>query len=191
MWRETFLKEAQEALSLDYIQQGNIKVGDFVYTPMLGKDPAAKDPVADKPLFVPDKLYKVLEIPKDAGLPVGIIVASEKGNWFLDGREGYISYFYHKKLSHDDRLGLLDVVPLKIMELLNKYGEVPRTHIISTIMQDNYSRDTKVMQQMKEDIVEAIYLLLQSNKIEQGSRAGFYKLTTDGLREMNLSPEKL
>jgi len=36
------------------------------------------------------------------------------------------------------------------------------------------------MQQMKEDIVEAIYLLLQSHKIEQGARAGFYKLTTDG-----------
>ena len=43
---------------------------------------------------------------------------------------------------------------------------------------------------MKEDIVEAIYLLLQSHKIEQGARAGFYKLTTDGLREMNLPPEK-
>jgi len=190
MWRETFLKESQKQLSLEYLQDGNIQVGDYIYTSLIGYEPTSTDPKKDKPLFLTDKLYKILEIPEEGRTPIGVIVNSEKGKWFLDFREGYIDYFKHKQLSTDDRLGMLDVIPFKIMELLNKFKEAPRTHIISTIMQDNYSRDAGKMQNLKEDITESIYLLLQSHKIEQGSRPGFYKLTIEGMREMNLTPDK-
>lgn len=190
MWRETFLKEAQHNLSLEYLQEGHLEVGDYIYTSMIGYEPDATNPKEDKPLFLTDKPYKVLEIVKEGGTPTGVIMESEKGPWAMDFREDYITYFKHKQFTTDERLGLLDVVPFKIMELLHSYKEAPRAHIISTILQDNYSRDADKMQQLKENISESIYLLLQAGKIEKGNRPGFYKLTIDGQREMSLSLKK-
>lgn len=183
MWRDLIDKIAQQKLSLEYIQEGHVKPGDFISTTTTGYSP--NDKKDDKPLFIADKLYKVIDVLREGDKPVGVVVNSEQGKWLLDARQSYIQYFNHVDLSPEERLGLLDVIPLEIMQFLDKYKEVPRTYIISELMQSHYSNDIRVMKKMKDDVTEAIYLLIQAGKIERGSRPGTYKLTLDAQRDLH------
>lgn len=174
-WRDVMKVTADRTLTMNDLK--SIRVGDYLVPVVEGFDP--QDTEKTVPLFKQGKPYEVLEVT----LP-GIVIESEKGNWWVDFSQGFGKFFTLKKLNNDEKLGLLGSLPFEIMKLLSEHGSIFRTRIITAIMQIYYTDDTVEMKELRDDTINSISLLLRTGKIEYGDTVGLYKLTPEGLKEM-------
>jgi len=178
MWRDTMLKKVIAEDSTLTVQDVNsLNVGDYLIPITNGFEP--EDQVQEVPLFIKDKTYEILEVK-----PPGVVIESEKGNWWLDFSEGLGKFFRLKQLNTEEQLGELESLPYEIMKLLNTHGEIPRSRIITAITQMNSVTDKVNVSALRNKIIKAIGLLFQSGKIQQSEKVGIYKLTPEGLKEM-------
>jgi len=178
MWRDVMLKEViAEDNTLTVQDVKSLNVGDYLIPIINGFEP--EDQVQEVPLFIKDKTYEILEVK-----PPGVVIESEKGNWWLDFSEGLGKFFRVKQLTSEEQLGELESLPYEIMKLLNEYGDVPRSRIITAVIQMSAVTDSSEVKALRNNIIKAIGLLFRAGKIQQSEKVGIYKLTPEGLQEM-------
>lgn len=178
MWRDVMLKEViAEDTTLTAQDVNSLNVGDYLIPITNGFEP--EDQVQEVPLFIKDKTYKILEVK-----PPGVVIESEKGNWWLDFSEGLGKFFRVKQLTSEEQLGELESLPYEIMKLLNEHGDVPRSRIITAMIQMNAVTAPSAVKALRANVIKAIGLLFQTNKIQQSEKVGIYKLTPEGLKDM-------
>ena len=180
-WRNTLIVTADENETLTLKDLRNINVGDYLIPIVTGGDP--KGSGNTEPAFVQGKEYEVLQIAPE-GNPIGVVLASERGKWWLDFTEGYGKFFTLRKLTDDEQLGALESLPNEIVKLLYEHKKIPRSRIITELMQVYYTDDVAQMKKLRNDIMLAISLLLRSGKIEHSEKVGIYQLTQDTEQEM-------
>jgi len=180
-WRESMIITADENDTLTLKDLRNLNVGDYLVPVVTGVDP--EDPDRNQPIFIQGREYEILEIAPENN-PIGVAIESEKGSWWLDFSEGYGKFFTLRKLSDDEQLGKLESLPNEILKLLYEHKKIPRTRIITELMQVYYTDDVSVMKKLRNDIMQAISILIRTGKIEHSDKVGIYQLTQDTQQEM-------
>ena len=179
-------------LTLSGLHDGSITVGDILIPPV---DIPSVD--GKKILFYGDKEYPILEVYPNQKNAEGVIVASTQGRWFIhfNSLAGGYKYFGVVRLNPEESLGKLEMIPLFILRLFNKYpGQaLKRNEIISEIQHQLYSTNPKERARIRQNTEHALYLLEQTERILPGNTIGSFIISPKGKEDLleKSTPENL